>query len=123
MLQTPIKPYGASATAAPSTSTTAEGNPKKLGGVATKPDAAGSGDEEEEEGSPNSSPQQHSSSDNGSDLEDLLTKDFPQDDLPSLITRAMGKGREGREGGREERERRKANWGRGVEKWGGFGCD
>ena len=92
MLQTPIKPYSPSATAAAPTS---EGHtkrhPKKEGGVASKPDA-GSGDEEEEEGSPNSSPQQHSSSDNGSDLEDLLTKDFPQDDLPSLITRAMGKG-------------------------------
>ena len=43
---------------------------------------------------PNSSPNnQHSSSDRESDLEELLAKDFPHEDLPSLLTRAMGKGR------------------------------
>ena len=43
-----------------------------------------------EEGS--GSPGQHSSSDPGSDLDELLTKDFPTEDLPSLISRAIGKG-------------------------------
>lgn len=43
-----------------------------------------------EEGS--GSPGQHSSSDPGSDLDELLTKDFPTADLPSLLSRAMGKG-------------------------------
>ena len=81
MLQTPIKPYSSG-----------EVCPKKVG-VAKKPELVeGAGSDEEEEGSPSSSFQQHSSSDGGSDLEDLLMKDFPQDDLPSLITRAMGKG-------------------------------
>ena len=37
-------------------------------------------------------PGQHSSSDPGSDLDELLTRDFPTEDLPSLISRAMGKG-------------------------------
>ena len=80
MLQTPIKPYDS-----------ADGHPKKLGGAKKPEPTEGTGSDDEEEGSPTSS-QQHSSSDGGSDLEDLLTKDFPQDDLPSLMTRAMGKG-------------------------------
>ena len=87
MLQTPIKPYSGSS----------ETRPKK---VPRKPDLSeGVGSDEEEEGSPTCSPHQHSSSDGGSDLEDLLTKDFPQDDLPSLMTRAMGKGEGGRDSG------------------------
>ena len=92
MLQTPIKPF----------SPTFSQNRKNTSsyGLAGKPHAnntntgvrtglcVGSGDEEERV----SSPHLHSSSDAGSDLEELLTKDFPQEDLPSLITRAIGKG-------------------------------
>ena len=52
---------------------------------------AGNEDSSGEEGS--GSPGQHSSSDPGSDLDELLTKDFSTEDLPSLISRAMGKGR------------------------------
>lgn len=64
--------------------------------------ASGSGDEEGDDesssgrscGSPtfNSPPAQHSSSDPGSDLDELLSKHFPNEDLPSLLTKAMGKG-------------------------------
>lgn len=87
MLQTPIKPYNSRTEATPK----ARGGPKQ---VKQEPqDGTGSGDEEDE-GSPSNSPQQHSSSDGGSDLEELLTRDFPQEDLPSLITRAMGKGKQ-----------------------------
>ena len=50
----------------------------------------GNDDSSGEEGS--GSPGQHSSSDPGSDLDELLSKDFPTEDLPSLISRAMGKG-------------------------------
>lgn len=80
MLQTPIKPYNSG-----------DSHPKKVDGAKKPEPTEGTGSDDEEEGSPTSS-QQHSSSDGGSDLDDLLTKDFPQDDLPSLITRAMGKG-------------------------------
>ena len=88
MLLTPIKPY-----------TPAEPNLKKTKTNKLKISEGVSGDEEEDivgcPTSPASSPQaQHSSSDGGSDLEELLAKDFPQEDLPSLITRAMGKGKE-----------------------------
>lgn len=88
MLQTPIKPYNSK-----------DIHPKKTGGAKKPEPIEGTGSDEEEEGSPTSSSQQHSSSDGGSDLEDLLTKDFPQDDLPSLMTRAMGKGMDSEEGG------------------------
>lgn len=84
MLQTPIKSYTHSPDVQPQ-------KQKVVKPAEPAAEGAGSGDEDEE-GSPTSSPQQHSSSDGGSDLEELLTKDFPQDDLPSLITRAMGKG-------------------------------
>lgn len=99
MLGTPIKPYS------PSDETdNKEQLPVKS---STSPEKSrenktdgGSGDEDEDgympngrSASPNLSPQaQHSSSDGGSDLEELLAKDFPHEDLPSLITRAMGKG-------------------------------
>ena len=93
MLLTPIKPYIDHEDKEPTTTSPLEKCPQgdsKLDG--------GSGDEEEDipngrSSSPTHSPQaQHSSSDGGSDLEELLAKDFPQEDLPSLITRAMGKG-------------------------------
>lgn len=89
MLQTPIKPYSGNT----------ETRPKKVGSVPKPEPLEGVGSDEEEEGSPTCSPQQHSSSDGGSDLEDLLTNDFPQDDLPSLMTRAMGKGEAGQRQG------------------------
>ena len=56
------------------------------------PHLPGNEDSSGEEGS--GSPGQHSSSDPGSDLDELLTRDFPTEDLPSLISRAMGKGKE-----------------------------
>ena len=63
---------------------------KGLGDDVANGDDSSSGSSSE---SPSSSPHpQRSSSDNGSDLEELLGKDFPNEDLPSLITRAMGKG-------------------------------
>ena len=83
MLQTPIKSYSQTET-----------HTKKKG--MDKPsviEGMGSGDEDEEGMERPRSPQaQHSSSDGGSDLEELLSKKFPQEDLPSHITRAMGKG-------------------------------
>ena len=72
MLGTPIKPYMCS------------DSPVVHKSSEPASDPCGSCDEEEEEG------KQHSSSD--SELEELLTKDFPHEDLPSLITRAIGKG-------------------------------
>ncbi len=71
MLATPIKPYNRSSSP----------NVRKTTEVTSEP--VGSGDEEDES-------KHQSSSD--SELEDLLTRDFPHEDLPSLITRAMGKG-------------------------------
>lgn len=85
MLQTPIKPYNA-----------ADKPAVRMKKSKPAEAAAGSGDEDEEltgpPQSPTSSPQQQSSSDGGSDLEELLGRDFPHEDLPSLITRAVGKG-------------------------------
>lgn len=72
MLATPIKPYNRSSS--PNVRKTPEVNPDP---------PVGSGDEEDES-------KQQSSSD--SELEELLARDFPHEDLPSLITRAMGKG-------------------------------
>lgn len=80
MLQTPIKPYNSK-----------DIHPKKIGRANKPGPIEGTGSDEEEDGSPTSS-HQHSSSDGGSDLEDLLSKDIPEDDLPSLMARAMGKG-------------------------------
>jgi len=102
MLMTPIKPY--SSLEVPPRDHPASQERKDLrgsvDGVGDGGVTAGSGDEEGDDsssgrsGSPTSSPQaQHSSSDGGSDLEELLGKDFPHEDLPSLITRAIGKGR------------------------------
>ena len=57
------------------------------------PSVLGGNEDSSEEGS--GSPGRHSSSDPGSDLDDLdelLTRDFPTADLPSLISKAMGKG-------------------------------
>ena len=57
-----------------------------------------SGGEEEEEDSACSSPSSSSSPglvrscSVGSDLDELLTHDYPSEDLPSLLTRAYGKG-------------------------------
>lgn len=73
MLATPIKPYNYSSS--PSV-------PNKTPEVNSNP-TAGSGDEEDES-------KQQSSSD--SELEELLARNFPHEDLPSLITRAIGKG-------------------------------
>jgi len=91
MLQTPIKPYTPS-----QTHRTRDGmlprSSKKLASFGSGGGGGvGSGDEDERA----QSPQPHSSSDNGSDLEDLLDKEFPPEDLPSLITRAIGKGEAG----------------------------
>lgn len=86
MLQTPIKPYSPSQTRKTCAAGMASQSNKKAGFKAGL--GAGSGDEDERA----QSPQPQSSSDNGSDLDDLLAKDFPQEDLPSLITRAIGKG-------------------------------
>ena len=95
MLLTPIKPYS------PLSENDSENSGESSGGKKTPPRKSPekprqeSGDDEDEErpGSPTSPPNaQHSSSDGGSDLEELLAKDFPHEDLPSLITRAMGKG-------------------------------
>lgn len=97
MLRTPLKPYSPSEE---------EGQHKhksrRKGKTSShRPEAEGgttSGEEEDSSSgsscdSPTGSPHpQRSSSDGGSDLEELLTKDFPHEDLPSLITRAMGKG-------------------------------
>ena len=89
MLFTPIKPYSLdSEKEGEKVAETTVSSPKK-----PRQDS-GEDDEEERPGSPSSPPNaQHSSSDGGSDLEELLTKDFPHEDLPSLITRAMGKGK------------------------------
>ena len=84
MLQTPIKPYTPSQSHKTHTGVLPRPNKKLAYGNC----GVGSGDEEERA----PSPQPHSSSDNGSDLEDLLDKEFPPEDLPSLITRAIGKG-------------------------------
>ena len=98
MLQTPIKPY--SPTQAKKSSRSSGSNNMSINRPLVRDTSTnssttaglgvwvGSGDEEERV----SSPHQHSSSDAGSDLEELLTKDYPQEDLPSLITRAIGKG-------------------------------
>ncbi len=90
MLQTPIKPYN---------NTETHSLKKKLPQLKPVEETSGSGDEDEEGvgGRPrspaSSSPQaHHSSSDCGSDLEELLAKSFPGEDLSSLLTRAMGKG-------------------------------
>ena len=108
MLLTPIKPYSPVPPAAPTAShdkETNEGDGEGEGGETKSPpegkarekvrQEAGAGDDDDEDrpGSPSSPPNaQHSSSDGGSDLEELLAKDFPHEDLPSLLTRAMGKG-------------------------------
>ena len=95
MLLTPIKPYS------PDSEKEGEGEIAEDGVTKSPPRKSvakprqDSGDDEEEDrpGSPSSPPNaQPSSSDPGSDLEELLAKDFPHEDLPSLITRAMGKG-------------------------------
>ena len=102
MLMTPIKPY--SSEVPPREHPASQERKDRRGsgdgvGDGDGGGTAGSGDEEGDDsssgrsGSPTSSPQaQHSSSDGGSDLEELLGKDFPNEDLPSLITRAIGKG-------------------------------
>ena len=105
MLLTPIKPYSPAPPAAPAASQDkengdGEGEGEGEGGETKSPpegkesqQEAGDDDEEDRPGSPSSPPNaQHSSSDGGSDLEELLAKDFPHEDLPSLFTRAMGKG-------------------------------
>ena len=105
MLLTPIKPYSPAPPAAPAASQDKEnsdGEGEGEGGETKSPpeekesqQEAGDDDEEDRPGSPSSPPNaQHSSSDGGSDLEELLAKDFPHEDLPSLFTRAMGKGTE-----------------------------
>ena len=96
MLLTPIKPYS------PCSEQEDEEEPGESSGGKITPtrkspekprQESGDDDEEERPASPSSPPNaQHSSSDGGSDLEELLAKDFPHEDLPSLITRAMGKG-------------------------------
>lgn len=107
MLLTPIKPYSPVPPGAPTAShdkETNEGDGEGEGGETKSPpegkarekvrQEAGAGDDDDEDrpGSPSSPPNaQHSSSDGGSDLEELLAKDFPHEDLPSLLTRAMGK--------------------------------
>lgn len=106
MLLTPIKPYSPAppAPAALQDKENEGGEEEGEGGEETRslPEGkgrekahqeAGDDDEEDRPGSPSSPPNaQHSSSDGGSDLEELLAKDFPHEDLPSLFTRAMGKG-------------------------------
>lgn len=96
MLMTPIKPYSPEA---PSAEQPASQERKEPGSGGDGGGTPGSGDEEQDDsssgrsGSPTSSSHaQHSSSDGGSDLEELLARDFPHEDLPSLITRAIGKG-------------------------------
>lgn len=83
MLQTPIKPYNPSQSRKACATAATNKKAFKVGM------GAGSGDEDDRA----QSPQPHSSSDNGSDLDDLLDKEFPPEDLPSLITRAIGKGK------------------------------
>ncbi len=106
MLRTPIKPFSPSEPEVPSTGrkhrhrrsgkTSPRLNPEPCSG--DEDETGGRGEDESSSGSSNESPSsssprsQRSSSDNGSDLEDLLVKDFPNEDLPSLITRAIGKG-------------------------------
>ena len=109
MLLTPIKPYSPAPPAAPTATQDKENDEGdeegegEGGEIKSPPEGKGrekahqemGGDDEEEDrpGSPSSPPNaQHSSSDGGSDLEELLAKDFPHEDLPSLLTRAMGKG-------------------------------
>ena len=100
MLLTPIKPYSPAPVAASKDKENegeeeGEGETKSPEGKVTEKPGQDVGDDEDEErpGSPSSPPNaQHSSSDGGSDLEELLAKDFPHEDLPSLLTRAMGKG-------------------------------
>ena len=108
MLLTPIKPYSATPPPDPTASQEngeGEGEGEGDGGETNSPpegeggetarQEAGPGDDDDEDrpGSPSSPPNaQHSSSDGGSDLDELLAKDFPHEDLPSLFTRAMGKG-------------------------------
>ena len=95
MLLTPIKPYSpALEQDTGGESGDGPGETKTSSKKTTEKVRQDSGDEDEERpGSPTSPPNaQHSSSDGGSDLEELLAKDFPHEDLPSLITRAMGKG-------------------------------
>ena len=105
MLLTPIKPYSpVPPTPAASQDKENEGVEGEGEGGETKSPPEGKGrekaqqetgddDDDDRPGSPSSPPNaQHSSSDGGSDLEELLAKDFPHEDLPSLFTRAMGKG-------------------------------
>ena len=95
MLLTPIKPYSPASEKESIGDTAGEGETKSPPSKTAEKSRQDSGDDEEEErpGSPSSPPNaQPSSSDPGSDLEELLAKDFPHEDLPSLVTRAMGKG-------------------------------
>lgn len=97
---TPIKPY----TSEEHTSTAGEGEFAKpsvtAGGSQGSSDTVPEHTEEKENSSsggsscssPSSSPCLHRSSSVGSDLDELLGKEFPQEDLPSLITRTIGKG-------------------------------
>lgn len=104
MLRTPIKPYMPS-----NQDEVGDAKPerkhrhRRMGKTSPQPksepssgdeDEGGGREREEDEGSSGSSNEspQRSSSDNGSDLEELLAKDFPNEDLPWLITRAIGKG-------------------------------
>lgn len=98
MLKTPIKPYSP---AEQESKTKRKRRRVKAGSPQPKPESeATSGEENDEDSSsgssccsPSASPRpQRSSSDGGSDLDELLAKDFPHEDLPSLITRALGKG-------------------------------
>ena len=99
MLRTPLKPYSPSAEAGQHK---LKHKSRRKGKASSHRAEAEGGTTSGEEGdsssgsscdSPTGSPRpQRSSSDGGSDLEELLTKDFPHEDLPSLITRAMGKG-------------------------------
>ena len=98
MLMTPIKPYSPEVPSAEQPASQERKEPGSGGGYGGG-GTPGSGDEEQDDrssgrsGSPTSySHAQHSSSDGGSDLEELLARDFPHEDLPSLITRAIGKG-------------------------------
>lgn len=94
MLGTPLKPY-----ASPRQPTTAgdSGDSKSLSQEYQEDNRCDNEDSSSSGGgspysSNSSSPRLQRSSSIGSDLDELLAKDFPQEDLPSLITRSLGKG-------------------------------
>ena len=100
LVVTPIKQYSppqdnaTTASEAESTKTVTVGEKDEHNDAArTEEGGGGSSSGGSSCSSPSSSPCLRRSSSVGSDLDELLAREFPQEDLPSLITRTIGKGK------------------------------